>query len=410
MMKVQNELRAYLFGGLSRDLHCSIAYVAADSSKYGFKWKLDSAGDSSKKRYGHAATTYDDQLVIMGGAKMYNREAKQRECLNDVLIYNPIREEYTEIIPEGIPCEPRRYHSACMIGSQLLIYGGINGKQAFLSDLMALNISKYDKHSEFVKAWRWIPVFAKGHKPGNLANHTCQLVLHPDRYRTPGLISLTMLPECRGGKPKIEYEGMYIFGGRDEKGPKNKLCILKVGQKQSEWLEPNVDGRPPLARYGHTMNYYPDKNIFIVFGGRNDDNFASTGQAYLNDVWILYLEKLRWIHWDKDSYGGVPSPRYSQCSVTLGTSIVFFGGLDEDNYCKADLHTIEMEEGAQRFKERQIARLQSMRAYAIDNRYTDKMEESKDKYEIPKKLQEADTPKKDLIEMKNMLSELVDEK
>ena len=134
---------------------------------------------------------------------MYSKEAKQRECLNDVLIFNPERDEWTEIVPESLPCEPRRYHSSCVVGNQLVVHGGINGRQTYLSDLISINIGKNEKRTEFGKLCRWSTVYTKGHKPGGLANHTCQLVLHPDRYRSSGLLSLSYLPETRGGKPKV---------------------------------------------------------------------------------------------------------------------------------------------------------------------------------------------------------------
>ena len=137
---------------------------------------------------------------------MYSREAKQRECLNDVAIYNPVEDELTEIVPDGSPFEPRRYHSACMVGSQLLIYGGINGQQTYLSDLLALNIGKQEKRGDLGRMCRWTQVYTRGNKPGNLAYHTCQLILHPDRYRTPGLISISSLPEIRGTKPKVFFD------------------------------------------------------------------------------------------------------------------------------------------------------------------------------------------------------------
>lgn len=138
-------------------------------------------------------------------------------------------------------------------------------------------------------------------------------------------------------------EGIYIFGGRDEKGPKNRLYIYRVGTKQNQWEEPRCEGQAPLARYGHSMNYYPDKNIIIIFGGRNDDNYVNTGQSYLNDVWILSLDELVWQQWDKEERGSVPIARYSHCSAVLGNSIIIFGGLSEENYCKTDIYSLDME-------------------------------------------------------------------
>ncbi len=135
-----------------------------------------------------------------------------------------------------------------------------------------------------------------------------------------------------------------MFGGRDELGPKNKLYVLRVGQKPCEWIEPNVEGRAPMARYGHSITHYPEKNILILFGGRNDDNYISTGESYLNDVWILTLDRLAWFQWDREDRGAPPVPRYSHCAVALGTSVIVFGGLSEDNYCRSDIYALDMEE------------------------------------------------------------------
>ncbi len=135
-----------------------------------------------------------------------------------------------------------------------------------------------------------------------------------------------------------------MFGGRDEKGPRNTLHIMKINRRPCEWVLANVAGEPPAPRYGHSMHYYPDKNIMIIFGGRNDANYQSTLTSYMNDVWVLALEKLTWVRWDAaEGPGCQPEGRYSHCSEMLGSSVVVFGGLGEDNYCKADVYMLEME-------------------------------------------------------------------
>ncbi len=91
------------------------------------------------------------------------------------------------------------------------------------------------------------------------------------------------------------------------------------------------------------MNYYPQKNVLVVFGGRNDDNFANTGDSYLNDVWLLFIDKLTWVRWDKEDAGMPPVPRYSHCAAVLGMSVLIFGGLCDNNYCRADAHCLDME-------------------------------------------------------------------
>ena len=42
----------------------------------------------------------------------------------------------------------------------------------------------------------------------------------------------------------------------------------------------------------HTMNYYENMNVFIVYGGKDD---SSTKFEVRNDIAILELEGLSWI-------------------------------------------------------------------------------------------------------------------
>ncbi len=137
---------------------------------------------------------------------------------------------------------------------------------------------------------------------------------------------------------------MYVFGGRDETGARNRLFVLKIGQRVCEWVEVRIAGPAPLARYGHTMSYCPSKAIAVVFGGRNDQQYATSGESYLNDVWILGLEKLSWTRWENGA-GPVPVPRYSHCAAVMGGSVLIFGGLGEENYCRSDVHALEVESG-----------------------------------------------------------------
>lgn len=215
--KVGTEDRAYLFGGLSRDLHSATTYLSfsptkgivsmqnpvyADSGGTGrFKWTVQSLGEPARRRYGHATCAWGERLVMVGGARMYSRETKQRECLGDVLIYSPQEDDWAEIVPEGTPLEPRRFHSACMVGNQLLVYGGLSSQEGYLSDITAINIGQ--SHEKAQRVCRWTQVYARGRRPGPLAYHTCQLVLLPERLRAPGLLSLSTLPECRSSKVKV---------------------------------------------------------------------------------------------------------------------------------------------------------------------------------------------------------------
>ncbi len=71
---------------------------------------------------------------------------------------------------------------------------------------------------------------------------------------------------------RIKEEGIYLFGGRLKNGKaSNKLYVLKIGSKPLKWISPETAGTPPIARYSHSMNYYHELNILIIYGGRNDN-------------------------------------------------------------------------------------------------------------------------------------------
>ena len=65
-------------------------------------------------------------LVIVGGSQHFNKLTGRRECMNDVLVYNPADSHWTELACTGITFEHRRYHSACVLGRYLVVFGGIN--------------------------------------------------------------------------------------------------------------------------------------------------------------------------------------------------------------------------------------------------------------------------------------------
>ncbi len=63
------------------------------------------------------------------------------------------------------------------------------------------------------------------------------------------------------------------------------------------WLEPDCTGLAPSERYSHSMNYYSDLNIIIIYGGRNDHlNRNAINSFVLNDIFTLNLETLTWVH------------------------------------------------------------------------------------------------------------------
>lgn len=81
----------------------------------------------------------------------------------------------------------------------------------------------------------------------------------------------------------------------------DKLRNLKVQAndgivKYTEWVKVDgaYNGRPPCARYGHTMNYLPNIRALVVVGGRNDDLCKGMQIPFLNDIYLYSLDLKSW--------------------------------------------------------------------------------------------------------------------
>lgn len=81
-------------------------------------------------RWGHTSAVYDDKIYVYGG----------RFCndLSDILILDPELNIIKSLKVGGDAPKPRRRHSACFLGSSMLIFGGFNGE--YFNDLHYLNI------------------------------------------------------------------------------------------------------------------------------------------------------------------------------------------------------------------------------------------------------------------------------
>jgi hypothetical protein len=82
-------------------------------------------------RWGHTSTVYDDKIYVFGG----------RFCndLNDILVLDPQKDQITTAKISGDIPRARRRHSACFLGSSMLIFGGFNGE--YFNDLHYINFT-----------------------------------------------------------------------------------------------------------------------------------------------------------------------------------------------------------------------------------------------------------------------------
>lgn len=82
-------------------------------------------------RWGHSSAVLEDKIYVFGG----------RFCndLNDILVLDPQKDQITTVKIQGEIPKARRRHSACFLGTSMLIFGGFNGE--YFNDLHYLNIT-----------------------------------------------------------------------------------------------------------------------------------------------------------------------------------------------------------------------------------------------------------------------------
>ena len=146
-------------------------------------------------------------------------------------------------------------------------------------------------------------------------------------------------------RQNIKMEGLYVYGGKTQSGEAvSTLKILRVGQKPLQWITPDTMGKPPMARYQHTMNYCSRINCLVVYGGRNDRVAETKEGGRLGGFMVLWLENLNWV--DVSTAGSKPTHRFSHCSIMFGSQLLVFGGVDYYTYLKADIEVVEVDQNA----------------------------------------------------------------
>jgi hypothetical protein len=127
------------------------------------------------------------------------------------------------------------------------------------------------------------------------------------------------------------------------------MWILKVGRKPLEWLKVNCEYQVPQPRYAHSLSFYEKGNYLVLHGGRNDyssDSFA------LGDTWLFELSRMEWI--EVQHYSNLTDFQiYNRCYhssivygkylITLGDTLLIFGGMNNCNYIGSSLFIMNLD-------------------------------------------------------------------
>ena len=350
-----NENTLYLVGGKSC-LFTQEELWTCDLNNV--SWSKIKSTNGSFVRFGHTAV-FDkncSKIYIYGGRTKYDQfpDSKLGEKTYGfcgIEYYDFKTKEFGKpVMSYRIQPDQRRNHIAELIGSDLVIMGGINENNDILNDVYSLNlnfpngIKERWKEVDIVNTTNVETPFLFGHASalavqGAVAKcNKFSLYKYPDDER---VYKLGVLID------KIKIKGLYIFGGKSRaigtSGLSNDLYVLVVGKKPCFWKRfDDAKGAKPPPRYFHSMSYYERGNFLIIHGGRNDlnnDSFA------LNDTFIFDLEFLEWhrVVLYSNIEGFKVMPRCAHKSVVHNNRLIIFGGMNNQNYIGSCLFIIRLD-------------------------------------------------------------------
>ena len=294
------------------------------------EWKKVKTDNPIENRYGHTALSMNNKLYIFGGKTKYLNTS----YMNNLDIFSFTERKIINCQINGEKPENRKSHIAIFVGPQMLIHGGINVDGKILDDSYLFNMHTLtwnkciiNKICEHPKLW----------------GHACCLVI-PGQILYNPKFSIYSFPEFDTVKKKnIKKKGLFVFGGKsNEDGLSNQLWILLMGKKPLEWIKVDTKGKPPIARYFHTMNFYERGNYVIIHGGRND---IFSDKSALNDTFLLNLENFEWL--EVKLYSNISNfnvaNRCGHQSIIYSDKLIILGGMNNNNYLGSSLLIINLD-------------------------------------------------------------------
>lgn len=235
-------------------------------------WRQLASAPSAREEHAAAWNPQDVQMLVFGGVN------SSGTFLNDLWIYRPAANAWTEVKPTGGPPTTRLRPSAVWdpVNSQLLVFGGasVNGT---LND-----------------QWAYRP------STGTWA----QMAAGPSPRQAQ-----TAVWDATNGQ-------MLVFGGWSGSAALNDLWSYRPAANR--WTRLDAAG-PPLERGWHAAVWDPDNGQMLVFGGSNN-------VSLMNDLWAYRPSDNTWRQ--LSPAGNPPSVRDWATAVwdSGNAQVLVFGG------------------------------------------------------------------------------------
>ncbi|KAJ3039608.1 hypothetical protein HDV00_012066 [Rhizophlyctis rosea] len=157
----------------------------------------------------------------------------------------------------------------------------------------------------------------------NAPTRTLHILLQHGVQLGPRLgASLTYIPDWRTGPALI------LFGGiTPNRKTLNDTYLFNI--RRGRWETLAVKGKPPTPRESHSADLWRGKSgkesKIVIFGGMNDDWRKPPEYGRLNDVAVLDLDGMQWVH---PKISGIqPSGRSLHTACLVNQKLYIFGGV-----------------------------------------------------------------------------------
>uniref|UniRef100_H3D8J0 Kelch repeat-containing protein n=1 Tax=Tetraodon nigroviridis TaxID=99883 RepID=H3D8J0_TETNG len=262
-------------------------------------------GPTPEARIGH--TSYDPdsgRIFVFGGSK-------NKKWFNDVHILDT-RSKWTMVEAKGkVP--PLSYHSCSLFRGELFVLGGVFPRPNPEPDGCSGSLHIFDPHLSI-----WYQPIVTGKSPSPRSGHSA----------------------CVMQERKI-----YVFGGWDTPVCYNDMYMLDLGLM--EFSEVKTTGKAPSPRSWHGSATLSDTK-FLIHGGYNGSNA-------LQDTFVFDTDTNTWTEVDVPQLSvpraghsiitmETPGARRSAGAVSVGRTLLVFGGGDNEGSYYSDLTTVAVEE------------------------------------------------------------------
>jgi N-acetylneuraminic acid mutarotase len=235
-------------------------------------------------RSGHSLTNFNATLVLFGGCEL------EKVCYNDVYVYEPRLNIWSQVEITGNPPTARRGHSATLLGNLLYIIAGtsLNG---MLNDVWILDMQN----------WTWTEMQVEGR-------------IDARSYH----------------KAVLSKEGIIlIFGGNTKYGISDEVVLLDT--INNHWGYPSTSGKEPGPRMYHSLDVI--KGQIWLFGG-----IGTKGPV--NEMHYLDFDIMRWYEIYPDTS---PLPRYGHATAVSGSHLYLTAGCNSEIHkCYDDLYRFDV--------------------------------------------------------------------